>query len=125
MKRFTSIAAFSLALGSLLVVGCSCSSGPDPNADGGLGDIDAFGQHDAHNGIDGNGFDVNAPPVDAFNPIDGNGFDVVLIPMDTNVPPGPDGNGFDVGPGGCFAAMCQSHLYQCGNCLDDDNDGLI
>ncbi|MBX3250025.1 MAG: hypothetical protein KF901_22800 [Myxococcales bacterium] len=27
--------------------------------------------------------------------------------------------------GGCAQVMCQGHLYQCGNCEDDDGDGLI
>ncbi|MCB9606600.1 MAG: hypothetical protein H6716_08420 [Polyangiaceae bacterium] len=29
------------------------------------------------------------------------------------------------GSGACVPTMCQAHLYKCGNCIDDDNDGLI
>ncbi len=29
------------------------------------------------------------------------------------------------GTGACVPTMCQNHLYACGNCDDDDNDGLI
>lgn len=29
------------------------------------------------------------------------------------------------GSGVCVPTMCQNHLYACGNCDDDDNDGLI
>ncbi|MCA9639362.1 MAG: hypothetical protein KC492_01680, partial [Myxococcales bacterium] len=29
------------------------------------------------------------------------------------------------GSGACVQTMCQAHLYKCGNCIDDDNDGLI
>lgn len=103
---------------SLTALGCSCSTGVDPNVDSGMQMVDG-----AHVRLDGNGFDVNPPENDAFAGIDGNGFDVNPPPSDAFV--GPDGNGFDVGPGGCFPAMCQAHLYQCGNCIDDDHDGLI
>ncbi|MEZ4370052.1 MAG: hypothetical protein R3B07_04475 [Polyangiaceae bacterium] len=34
-------------------------------------------------------------------------------------------NGGAGGSGSCVPTKCQNHLYQCGNCLDDDNDGLI
>jgi hypothetical protein len=27
--------------------------------------------------------------------------------------------------GGCVMAACQTHLYACGNCADDDGDGLV
>jgi hypothetical protein len=114
-----------LALGALLSVlgvGCSCSSGIDPGADTGV--MDGQIGTDAFNTNDGNGFDAPIVPVDAFNTNDGNGFDAPIVPFDVG-PIGPDGNGFDVGPAGCFPAMCQAHLYQCGNCLDDDADGLI
>lgn len=106
-----------------LAAGCSCSSGVEPSADSGL-------QMDANLRNDGNGIDAPVVPVDAFNTNDGNGLDAPLLP-DTGTPavdtgtPGPDGNGFDVGPGGCFQAFCQTHLYQCGNCTDDDGDGLV
>lgn len=26
--------------------------------------------------------------------------------------------------GGCLPVQCQEHTYQCGNCIDDDDDGL-
>ncbi|MEZ4371578.1 MAG: hypothetical protein R3B07_12170 [Polyangiaceae bacterium] len=29
------------------------------------------------------------------------------------------------GGGGCVVTQCQNHVYACGNCLDDDNDGKI
>jgi hypothetical protein len=94
----------------LLVAGCSCSSDVDPNADSGIA--------------------MDAAVLDAFNTNDGNGFDAPIVAPDTGASMldtgavGIDGNGFDVGPAGCFQALCQSHLYQCGNCLDDDGDGL-
>lgn len=124
MRRFHSAEIFLAAAGASLALtaGCSCSTGVDPNADAGL-------TMDTNVLLDGNGFDVNAPRVDAFAGFDGNGFDVNPPPPDTNMSSvdafGPDGNGFDVGTGACFQAMCQSHLYQCGNCVDDDHDGLI
>jgi hypothetical protein len=31
----------------------------------------------------------------------------------------------DAGTSVCYPATCQGKLYQCGNCLDDDNDGLF
>jgi len=31
----------------------------------------------------------------------------------------------DGGTGICYITPCQGHLYACGNCLDDDGDGLI
>ncbi|MGE3675761.1 MAG: hypothetical protein AB7K71_39190 [Polyangiaceae bacterium] len=34
-------------------------------------------------------------------------------------------NGGAGGSDACVPTKCQNHLYQCGNCLDDDNDGLI
>lgn len=92
-----------VALAAELCGGCACSTGEDPDA--GL-------------------------QIDAFNANDGNGFDAPIVPPDTGGAPvdtgvvGIDGNGFDVGPGGCFQATCQGHLYQCGDCLDNDSDGL-
>jgi hypothetical protein len=35
-----------------------------------------------------------------------------------------DGGWGMLSDGGCAPVMCQTHLYQCGNCLDDDGDGL-
>ena len=41
---------------------------------------------------------------------------------------GADG-GADGGDGGgprvCYVTQCQNHVYQCGNCMDDDGDGKI
>ncbi|MFO0686409.1 MAG: hypothetical protein U0234_30375 [Sandaracinus sp.] len=115
MHRF---ALVSCALALTLAAGCSCAT-ESTGGDTGTQTMDAG------TGLDGNGADVNAPPLDTSTPpIDGNGFDVNAPADDTSVP-GLDGNGFDVGPPGCHPAMCQSHLYACGNCLDDDADGLI
>jgi len=34
------------------------------------------------------------------------------------------GGGADA-PSGCRRTSCQNHVYQCGNCFDDDGDGLV
>src|SRR5262249_47245733 len=41
--------------------------------------------------------------------------------------PGADGGMIVFLDGGriCVTAPCQGKLYQCGNCMDDDGDGLI
>lgn len=33
--------------------------------------------------------------------------------------------GWGQSDGGCVVTQCQAHVYQCGDCLDNDNDGLI
>ena len=38
---------------------------------------------------------------------------------------GSPGAGGDSAPASCLPAHCQDHLYDCGNCLDDDGDGLV
>src|SRR5690349_20572194 len=38
---------------------------------------------------------------------------------------GAPGTGGVDSASGCQLAHCQNHLYDCGNCLDDDGDGLI
>jgi hypothetical protein len=136
------VSGLAVALGITLVLlpGCSCGGGDGPNSDGGPA-LDGGSRADgARVLVDGNGFDVNAPEPDAFAGFDGNGFDVnppnddaaaddaATSAPDTSVdsgPIGPDGNGFDVGPAGCFPATCAGHQYQCGDCIDNDHDGLI
>jgi hypothetical protein len=92
------ILAIVSSLSLAVVAGCSCTT-DNGSPDGSMSGVDA-----------GNGSD--AASVDT-----GPGLDSVV--------PGPDGNGFDVGPGGCFPAACAGHQYQCGNCIDDDMDGLV
>ncbi len=38
---------------------------------------------------------------------------------------GGDGGGGDGGGGGCTVIECQGHIRQCGDCMDNDGDGLI
>jgi hypothetical protein len=115
MRKSALVFAFALCAP---VAGCSCQS-PQDTADSGMNLVDGMVRDTGRVLMDGNGFDVN------WVPIDGNGFDVNPPLPDTGPVQTIDGNGFDVGPPGCFPAMCQMHTYQCGDCMDNDGDGLV
>ncbi len=102
------------ALGTLfaltLAVGCS---DPNGNGDGGTGG----GMDGSATGMDGSatGTDGSATGTDGST----------TSPSDGSVAPDgfitlPDGNVVPAGP-----VPCQGHIYQCGNQIDDDGDGLI
>jgi len=38
---------------------------------------------------------------------------------------GTDAGWGPTGDGGCQPVLCAGHLYQCGDCIDNDNDGLV
>lgn len=47
------------------------------------------------------------------------------VEMGSNQIGGASGGAADSGvPGSCEIATCQGHIYQCGDCLDNDGDGL-
>lgn len=112
MRRIGPLGIALLALGLAVVPGCGDDDGGD-----GTGDFDAGPGGD----MDGGGGDS-----DAGGDEDGGG----STGMD-----GGDGGGIVEVDGGfllpdgavvaCVPAMCQGRIYACGDCLDNDDDGLI
>jgi len=87
----------ALAIGA--VPGCSCdNTGMGTDDMDPNGSVDLFGDYDAFLASD---MYVGVPTADGG------------IVIQT-----------DAGAFTCFITPCQGKLYQCGNCLDDDNDGL-
>lgn len=111
----------SVALAASLLAGCECNTASTDDT--------------------GIGIDASVPPgTDAFVPpgTDANlpaVFPDAFIPPGTDapLPPGVDAPTWgadafselvDAGPGSCVNVACGGRVYQCGNCLDDDGDGL-
>jgi hypothetical protein len=88
--------------------GCSCD-GETGTDDGGRPE-DAGGDIDGRIGRD----DGGGAPMDAEVDGDGGG-----VPMDAEV------DGDSGGTGACVPATCAGRTYQCGDCIDNDGDGLI
>lgn len=108
-----------LALAAALASGCSCEGAIDGTADGGGGgERDASGGMDSSADVDG-GEDMDSgevPADDAEVPDPGDG-DVVRV----------DG-GFLLPDGAvvaCLPAPCAGRIRQCGDCIDNDGDGLV
>jgi hypothetical protein len=103
--KLTSVVALALLSGA--VSGCSC--------EGEIG-MDDGGGMDAGEAADG------GPGMDGETP----GEDATIVPTDgavTEVEGGfllPDGAVV-----GCLPALCQGRVYACGDCIDNDGDGLI
>ena len=105
---------FAIIILAVALAGCDCGGDDTPIGDGGPGSDGTLP------GVDGGpGSDGSLPGTDG-----GPGSDGSLPGMDGG--PGSDGSlpGMDGGPGVCTITPCQSHTYLCGNCLDDDGDGL-
>lgn len=103
--RAVAIFSVMLALGS--IEGCSCEAPEMLDDMGGLpADLDVDAYLWDHDGM--------APP----------GVDLAFVPF-----PDPDGGIVVTTPDGgtftCFVTPCQGKVYQCGNCMDDDGDGLV
>lgn len=96
----------SVAAAGSLAIGCSCAS-EEGTPDGGR--------------LDGAPSDGTVVQPDAVYP-DGARADTGVNPMDSGG--GVDAN-VDAGPTACAPAECAGHQYLCGNCLDDDGDGVI
>jgi hypothetical protein len=100
------------ALGSF--EGCSCEDNSAVIGDGGDlarfvapfdGDIDAYLA--THDGMYPPGFDLSVPIIGTPQADGG-----ILIKN-------------DAGTFLCFITPCQGHVYQCGDCMDNDGDGLV
>lgn len=94
--------------------GCSCGDGDGGDGDGGALDgavLDATGFPDGTTVLpDG----ATVLPDGAVVRTDGGGGG-----MDGALP------SRDAGPYVCVVAECQGHTYQCGDCIDNDGDGLV
>ncbi|GAB4198083.1 MAG: hypothetical protein OHK0013_06800 [Sandaracinaceae bacterium] len=109
----TSVLA-AAAVAGLTVVGCSCDSGTG-DGDAGPGGLDAF----VDPTLDANLDAFVDPTVDAHS-----GPDAFLDPtVDANLDAWLDPT-VDAGPGSCRIAQCDGRTYQCGDCRDNDGDGL-
>src|SRR5215211_1604169 len=91
------------------IAGCNCGAGS--------------GTDDGGTSTDGSVFPV-IPPVDGGTGDGGTGSDAG-VGSDGGTGTDGGGPGSDAGLLGCYQVTCAGHLYQCANCIDDDNDGLI
>ena len=120
-KRLGAVASAAI-LACALGAGC----GEEEGGDGGTGSPDgSTGMDGSTPGMDGStpgmdgstGTDGSTPGEDGSTPGDGS------TSADAGVPDGavvlPDGGGI------CFESPCSGTIWQCGNCLDDDGDGLV
>lgn len=107
MRSLLAITAVLLAAGAFPA--CSCSH----NGAAGGDDMSVGG-----GGTDDAGFDIDAYLYDH----DG------MYPDGYVLPPPADGGILvqtDAGTIVCYIAPCQGHVYQCGDCIDNDGDGLV
>jgi hypothetical protein len=118
MKRSSLLSTSALAAVatlSMVAAGCSCDSGTGDDAGTG-GGVDAFLDPTVDANLDAfvdPTVDTGAPGTDAF-------LDPTLdADLDAALDPSIDG-----GPGSCRVAMCAGRVYQCGDCMDNDGDGL-
>lgn len=102
---------FRLALCTLLTLSLACGDDDGGDVDGG-GDPE-----DGGGGFDGSTSDGSTH--DGGDPFDGGDGGGVIVLPDGNVVV-PDG-----GPEECRPVSCAGMTYRCGNCLDDDGDGLV
>jgi hypothetical protein len=122
------------ALVALPAAGCSCAE--DTGMPDGSAQMDAGRVADAAatDGSAGDAHATDAAPTDG-GAIDGaadgaaaddtgTGDDSSVVVDDTGAVDAATIT-MDTGPTVCGLAMCQTHLYQCGNCVDDDGDGLV
>ena len=104
MRAYRSLLCLALVFG-----GCDC--GDDPT------DVTDEGED-----MGGDGTDMSMPPTDMaggsgdmMSPVDQGPLDDML----------PDGSIVLDGGRVCFPATCQGNINDCGNCMDDDGDGLV
>ncbi|MEQ8458535.1 MAG: hypothetical protein RLO52_07270 [Sandaracinaceae bacterium] len=102
MSNGSCAAWVAMAMALLLSAGCECDG--SSGGDGGVPD-------DGSTGMD-------AEVSDGSTGLDGSTGDDGSLGMDGTVPA-------DGGPVGCVRADCGEQSYQCGNCIDDDGDGLV
>ena len=108
-------ASSSLFLAFLIVAGCDCGDDPSDAPGDNTDTTDTPGTDMSMDGPDG------GEGVDMSTPEDGGGGQDLGRMQDML----PDGTVLLDGGRVCFPATCQGMLNECGNCLDDDGDGLI
>ncbi len=96
------------ALLASLAAGCSCGGELSSDGDGGVAGMDGRVPGIDGEVPDGRTTDGTTPGSDAW----------VTLPDGRVIPP-------DGGPPVCSVAACESRTYLCGNCIDDDMDGLV
>jgi hypothetical protein len=101
--------------GSIAIVGCSCDAGTGDDAGTGSG-IDAFLDPSLDADLDA----FRDPTVDANDRPDADLDPTVDADFDAALDPA-----VDAGPGSCIPAQCSRRVYRCGDCMDNDGDGLI
>ncbi|MBX7196602.1 MAG: hypothetical protein K1X94_31405 [Sandaracinaceae bacterium] len=115
MRRVASVLVGSILVG-LVGVGCDCGGTPG-DGDAGGGGIDAFLDPTLDANVDAfvdPTIDTGATP----------GTDAFVDPtVDANVDAWLDPT-MDAGPGSCHVAQCAGRTYQCGDCIDNDGDGV-
>lgn len=110
-----------LACSLLLTTACADESGGDAatGADGSTG-MDG-GTADGSTPLDGAGMDGTTPGDDGSTGMDGAADFDAFIP-DAAI---ADGGVRLDGGGICYMAVCERAVWACGNCVDDDMDGLL
>ncbi|MCA9615739.1 MAG: hypothetical protein KC586_23445, partial [Myxococcales bacterium] len=103
-----------LALSSLLLLSLACGGDDDGGSDGG-------GTEGDGGGFDGSTVrpDGSTTTMDGGDPFDGgDGGGAVVLPDGNVVTP-------DAGPEECRPVGCSGRIYRCGDCIDNDGDGLV
>lgn len=102
-----------LALSSLLLLSLACGGDDDGGSDGGGTEGDGGGFDGSTVGPDG------STTMDGGDPFDGgDGGGAVVLPDGNVVFP-------DAGPEDCRPVGCAGRIYLCGDCIDNDGDGLV
>jgi hypothetical protein len=101
-------------IGLALLLGFACSSRTDLDDQGEAGETEGISASAGTDTMSGDG-DGDA---------DASAGETGTSSQDTDDPTS-DPTGDPTDPGPCQVATCQGHTYQCGDCVDNDGDGLI
>jgi hypothetical protein len=103
-------------IGLALLLGFACSSRTDLDDGGDAGETEGISASAGTDTVSGDG--------DGDGDADASAGETDTSSQDTDDPTS-DPTGDPTDPGPCQVATCQGHTYQCGDCIDNDGDGLI
>jgi hypothetical protein len=110
--RISTVSTFGLAL----VAGLACGSRTDLDGNGEAGETEGISASGTDSTPGGETESISASDSTDSTPGDGDG-DTDSSGHDTDADP--------TEPGECQMATCHGKIYQCGDCIDNDGDGLI